>query len=160
RHRPKWVALATDSGCRDGLPPNIECLTDRDGEVIRRIQSTEVDLVVSAMVGAAGLEYTWAALEAGKTVALANKETLAVAGPLVMELAREGGGRIIPVDSEHSAIFQLIDARPAGLERIVLTGSGGPFRGWDIDRLRFANVDQALSHPTWKMGPKITVDSA
>jgi 1-deoxy-D-xylulose-5-phosphate reductoisomerase len=160
QHRPKWVSLAADPGCRDDLPPDVDCLTNRTDEVVRRIQSPEVDVVVSAMVGAAGLEYTWAALEAGKTVALANKETLVVAGPLVMELARERGGQIIPIDSEHSAIFQLIGASPLGVERIILTGSGGPFRGWDRDRLRSATVDQALSHPTWKMGPKITVDSA
>lgn len=160
RHRPKWVALAAEPRCLDGLPPDTECLTNNDAEVVKRIQSPDVDIVVSAMVGAVGLEYTWAALEAGKTVALANKETLVVAGPLVMDLARKTGGRIIPVDSEHSAIFQLVGASPADVERIVLTGSGGPFRGWDRERLRFATVDQALSHPTWKMGPKITVDSA
>jgi 1-deoxy-D-xylulose-5-phosphate reductoisomerase len=160
QHRPKWVALASEPRSLDGLPPDVECLTNKDGEVVRRIQSPDVDIVVSAMVGAAGLEYTWAALEAGKTVALANKETLVVAGPLVMELARKTGGRIIPVDSEHSAIFQLVGASPAAVERIVLTGSGGPFRGWDTERLRFATVEQALAHPTWKMGPKITVDSA
>jgi 1-deoxy-D-xylulose-5-phosphate reductoisomerase len=160
QHHPKWIALASEPDGRDDLPAGIELLSQDEAGVIRRLQSSEVDVVVSAMVGAAGLDYTWAALEAGKTVALANKETLVVAGPLVMELARKSGGKIVPVDSEHSAIFQLIGESARGVERIVLTGSGGPFRGWSEERLRFATVDQALAHPTWKMGRKITVDSA
>jgi 1-deoxy-D-xylulose-5-phosphate reductoisomerase len=158
-HRPEWVALTEKPESLDGLPPGTVCLPNVD-EVIRRLCLPDVDVVVSAMVGAAGLQYTWAAVEAGKTVALANKETLVVAGPLVMDLARRTGSRILPVDSEHSAIFQLIGESAKGVERIVLTGSGGPFRGWDASRLRSATVEQALAHPTWKMGPKITIDSA
>jgi len=112
-------------------------------------------------VGAAGLEATLAALAAGKRVALANKETLVMAGELVTRTAREGGGEIVPVDSEHSAVLQCITGRRAGeLARLILTASGGPFRTWNPERVAGATVDQALRHPTWKMGKKITVDSA
>jgi 1-deoxy-D-xylulose-5-phosphate reductoisomerase len=121
----------------------------------------DVDIVVSAIVGAAGLLGTWEALLAGKTVALANKETLVMAGGPVMELVSKKGGRILPVDSEHSAIFQaLAGNRVNEVERIVLTGSGGPFRGKNRSDLANVSVDDALRHPTWKMGPKITIDSA
>src|SRR5262249_34725091 len=120
-----------------------------------------VDVVVSAIVGAAGLEGTWAALEAGKTVAVANKETLVMAGPLVMELAAARKSRILPVDSEHSALFQLMQrGRADEIERVVLTASGGPFRGCKARELADVTPDEALKHPTWRMGPKITVDSA
>ncbi len=121
----------------------------------------DVDIVVNAVVGAAGLEATIAALRAGKRVALANKETLVMAGDLVQQAAREGGGEIVPVDSEHSAVLQCIAGRPPGdLRRLILTASGGPFRGWDAERLARATVAEALNHPTWNMGPKITIDSA
>ena len=121
----------------------------------------EVDIVVNAVVGAAGLPATLAALRAGKRVALANKETLVMAGALVMCAAQDGGGEIVPVDSEHSAVLQCVTQSPAGaLRRIVLTASGGPFRDWAPARLAGASVDDALKHPTWRMGPKITVDSA
>jgi 1-deoxy-D-xylulose-5-phosphate reductoisomerase len=122
----------------------------------------ETDIVLSAIVGAVGLVGTWAALEAGKTVALANKETLVVGGPLVMRLARERGARLLPVDSEHSAIFQeaLNGCWPREVKRVVLTASGGPFRGRTRDSLTDVTADDALRHPTWRMGPKITVDSA
>jgi 1-deoxy-D-xylulose-5-phosphate reductoisomerase len=121
----------------------------------------EVDTVVCAIVGAAGLRGALAALETGKRVALANKETLVVAGPLVPQLAARTGARLIPVDSEHSAVFQCLEAgRRADLKRIVLTASGGPFRGRSAAQLRDVTVEQALDHPTWKMGPKITIDSA
>jgi 1-deoxy-D-xylulose-5-phosphate reductoisomerase len=160
--RPAWVALVGDVGDvgdSAGLAKGIEFLSDPDA-VARRVQNPDVDIVVSAVVGAAGLRCTWAALEAGKTVALANKETLVVAGPLVMELAASRGGRLLPVDSEHSAIFQAIADRPADVERVVLTGSGGPFRGRSAAELQNVSVEEALAHPTWQMGPKITVDSA
>src|SRR5262249_34417572 len=113
------------------------------------------------IVGAAGLEGTWAALEAGKTVAVANKETLVMAGPLVMELAARRGATVLPVDSEHSAVFQALrGSRLDEVARVVLTASGGPFRGKGPAELAAVTVDQALRHPTWRMGPKITVDSA
>ena len=121
----------------------------------------DVEIAVNAIVGAAGLEATLAALRAGKRVALANKETLVMAGELVTRTAREGGGEIVPVDSEHSAVLQCITGRRAGeLARLILTASGGPFRTWTPERVAGATVDEALRHPTWKMGKKITVDSA
>ncbi|HEY0982475.1 1-deoxy-D-xylulose-5-phosphate reductoisomerase, partial [Schlesneria sp.] len=122
----------------------------------------DVDTVVCGIVGAAGLRGAWAAIEARKRVAIANKETLVVAGPLVMDLAARTGADLIPVDSEHSAIFQaLLGGRRKDLKRIVLTASGGPFRGWSKERLeRDVTIERALAHPTWQMGPKITVDSA
>jgi 1-deoxy-D-xylulose-5-phosphate reductoisomerase len=159
RFRPRWVALLDGNRTTDGLPPGIELLADTDA-VARRVQDPDVDVVVSAVVGAAGLCGTWAALEAGKSVALANKETLVVAGQLVMDLAAKRGGRLLPVDSEHSAVFQAIAGQPGAVERVVLTGSGGPFRGRTRDQLRAVGVDEALAHPTWRMGPKISVDSA
>jgi len=119
------------------------------------------DLVVSAMVGAVGLEPTLAAIDAGLPVALANKETLVAAGSLVMAAAKEKGVAIIPVDSEHSAIFQALQGqRPEDVRRLWLTASGGPFRAWDRERLGQVTAAQALKHPNWSMGPKITIDSA
>ncbi len=121
----------------------------------------DVDVVVSAIVGSAGLWGTWAAIEAGKTVALANKESLVVGGPLVMNLATRTGARILPVDSEHSAVFQALQAgRAHEVRRVVLTASGGPFRNHTREQLAHVTVEEALAHPTWNMGPKITVDSA
>jgi 1-deoxy-D-xylulose-5-phosphate reductoisomerase len=122
---------------------------------------TDADIVLNAVVGAAGLDATLAALGAGKRVALANKETLVVAGPLVREAAAAGGGEIVPVDSEHSAILQCIGSRSdAAVRRLVLTASGGPFRDWSRERIEQATREDALRHPTWSMGRKITVDSA
>jgi 1-deoxy-D-xylulose-5-phosphate reductoisomerase len=107
------------------------------------------------------LHGTWAALEAGKTVALANKETLVVGGPLIMELARRRGACLLPVDSEHSAVFQALQAGGRDeVRRVILTASGGPFRGYSREELARVTVAEALEHPTWNMGPKITVDSA
>src|SRR5213594_3208902 len=121
----------------------------------------DVRIVVNGIVGAAGLEATLAALRAGKRVALANKETLVMAGELVAQAAREGGGEIVPVDSEHSAVLQCVSGRrPAELARLILTASGGPFRTWGPERVSHATVAEALKHPTWTMGKKITVDSA
>ncbi|HET7471186.1 MAG TPA: 1-deoxy-D-xylulose-5-phosphate reductoisomerase [Gemmatimonadales bacterium] len=120
----------------------------------------EVDVVVNAVVGAAGLDATLAALRAGKRVALANKETLVMAGDLVAQAACAGGGELVPVDSEHSAVLQCVTGRDANLCRLILTCSGGPFREWPAERVRTATVEEALRHPTWRMGSKITVDSA
>lgn len=122
---------------------------------------SEVRIVINAVVGSAGLEATLAALRAGKRVALANKETLVMAGELVLQAAREGGGEIVPVDSEHSAVLQCISGSPRPqLRRLIITASGGPFRDWPLEKLSRATVDEALKHPTWRMGRKITVDSA
>lgn len=121
----------------------------------------DADIVLNAVVGAAGLPATLAALRAGKRVALANKESLVVAGTLVLDACTAGGGEIVPVDSEHSAILQCIASRPRSeVSRLILTASGGPFRGWSAERIAAATVDDALRHPTWRMGRKITIDSA
>lgn len=125
------------------------------------VRQPEVDIVVGAMVGFSGLRPTLAALEAGKIVALANKETLVAAGSIVTRTMREHGAVILPVDSEHSAIFQcLLAAQGNGVERIHLTASGGPFREWDRSRIAAATAAQALKHPNWNMGAKVTIDSA
>ena len=120
-----------------------------------------VDIVVGAMVGFSGLRPTLAALKAGKVVALANKETLVAAGSVVTQTARENGGVILPVDSEHSAIFQcLLCAGENPVEKVHLTASGGPFRTWDRQKIAGATAAQALKHPNWDMGAKVTIDSA
>jgi 1-deoxy-D-xylulose-5-phosphate reductoisomerase len=165
RFRPRFVCLTNPNNNIDPslLPAGCELVRGPDG-IARLAADPEVDTVVAAIVGSAGLSGTWAALEAGKTVALANKETLVMAGPLVTELAARTGGRLIPVDSEHSAIFQALQGCPGGdtrcVERLVLTGSGGPFRGYSAHDLADVTVEQALRHPTWSMGRKITIDSA
>ncbi len=162
--KPAWIALADEAAAAeissDQLPAGTQKLAGQDG-LRKLVQLAEVDVVVSAIVGSAGLESTWAALEAGKTVALANKETLVVAGPLAMRKATETGATILPIDSEHSAIFQAIrSGRQEEVQRIVLTASGGPFRNHSREELENVTVEQALAHPTWDMGPKITIDSA
>jgi 1-deoxy-D-xylulose-5-phosphate reductoisomerase len=162
--KPRWV-IATDGRAAKKfnwrkLPQTTELLTGPDA-LKQIVGHDEVDTVLAAIVGSAGLESTWAAIDAGKTVAIANKETLVAAGPLVSKLARQRGATLLPVDSEHSAIFQALKCgAPREVERLVLTASGGPFRTWDTEALRQVTVDEALAHPTWDMGPKITVDSA
>ncbi len=142
------------------LPKDCELLVGDEG-VLRLVKDDGVDIVLSAIVGSAGLRGTWAALEAGKTVALANKESLVVGGPLIIELARQNNAAILPVDSEHSAVFQALQAgRREEVRRVVLTASGGPFRALSSAQLAQVTVADALAHPTWAMGPKITVDSA
>jgi 1-deoxy-D-xylulose-5-phosphate reductoisomerase len=119
------------------------------------------DTVVAAIVGAAGLASTEAALRRGLRVCVANKESLVVGGALMRQALAEGGGELLPVDSEHSALHQLLSGRPPGdVDSVRITASGGPFRDWDLARIQAATVAEALNHPTWKMGPKITVDSA
>ena len=125
------------------------------------VSREEVDIVVAAVVGAAGLAPCIAAARAGKIIALANKEALVVAGSIVMPTARRHGATIVPVDSEHSAIFQsLRSGEPKEIRKIYLTASGGPFRTWPRDKIYHATIHEALAHPNWKMGPKITIDSA
>jgi 1-deoxy-D-xylulose-5-phosphate reductoisomerase len=163
RFQPRWVTV-TDPALKGeiaaGRLGSTRLLFGEDG-VAQMVSDPDVDVVVTAVVGAAGLAGTWAALEAGKTVAVANKETLVMAGPLVMDLARRRGADVLPVDSEHSAIFQAMRAgRIEEVDRIVLTGSGGPFRGRSRASLENVTVEEALQHPTWRMGNKITVDSA
>jgi 1-deoxy-D-xylulose-5-phosphate reductoisomerase len=119
------------------------------------------DLVLNAVVGAAGLDATLAALEAGIDVALANKESLVAGGPLVLDARRRTGARVVPVDSEHSALYQLLAGEePGAVDSVVITASGGPFRGRSRAELEEVGVDEALAHPTWAMGPRITIDSA
>ena len=121
----------------------------------------EADIIVTSLMGFAGLEPTMAALEAGKDIALANKETLVVAGELVMAKAKEKGCAILPVDSEHCALFQCLQGQDrAALEKLIITASGGPFRGKKADHLQNVTIKDVLAHPTWNMGQKITVDSA
>jgi 1-deoxy-D-xylulose-5-phosphate reductoisomerase len=130
-------------------------------EAVKEAALREADLVVSGIVGAAGLEPTFAAIEAGRTVALANKETLVCAGDVVMEAARKARSRLLPMDSEHNAIFQAIGGRdPATIAKMTITASGGPFRQWSAERIAAATREQALAHPNWVMGPKVTIDSA
>lgn len=125
------------------------------------VQSDNIDIVLTSMVGFSGLESTIAAVKAGKTIALANKETLVAAGHIVMDLAARHRARILPVDSEHSAIFQcLMGSAGADIEKIHLTASGGPFRTWSREDISKATRQQALNHPNWSMGSKITIDSA
>jgi 1-deoxy-D-xylulose-5-phosphate reductoisomerase len=130
-------------------------------EGVREAALREADLIVSAIVGAAGLEPTFAAVAAGRTVALANKETLVCAGAAVMQTARRAGAMLLPMDSEHNALFQAIGARsPATIEMMTITASGGPFREWSAERIAAATREEALAHPNWVMGPKVTIDSA
>ena len=121
----------------------------------------EADTVVTAVVGMMGIKPTISAIESGKDIALANKETLVTAGHIIMPLAKEKGIKILPVDSEHSAVFQCLTAEPeAAVDNIILTASGGPFRGYSADQLEKVTLEQALAHPNWSMGKKITIDSA
>jgi 1-deoxy-D-xylulose-5-phosphate reductoisomerase len=162
--RPRFALIADVDAIgkvdRGQFPAETTLLFGTDG-VVRLATDPDIELVVSAVVGAAGLMGTWAAVETGKTIALANKETLVVAGSLVMDLAARRGASILPVDSEHSAIRQAMTGHAAAdVERIVLTASGGPFRGKIAAELANVSIEDALRHPTWRMGPKITVDSA
>lgn len=150
---PAFVGIV-QNGSRDAWHAGGQCL-------VEAATRDDVDVVLNAVVGAAGLEATLAALARGKRVALANKETLVMAGGLVTEACRAGGGEIVPVDSEHSAILQCITGRPGvEIQRIIITASGGPFRQWSAEQLEQATLEDALRHPTWRMGRKITVDSA
>ncbi len=137
-----------------------EVLAGEEG-LIEAATRTGIDTVVSGLVGFAGLAPTIAAVRAGKRVALANKETLVVAGELITHLVREHGGILIPIDSEHSALFQCLAGEPVGsVEELILTASGGPFRTTPIEEFGSITLERALKHPNWDMGPKITVDSA
>jgi 1-deoxy-D-xylulose-5-phosphate reductoisomerase len=162
--RPQTIVVTDPAAAArqdwSALPPGVQLAVGPEAAA-RLAADPAVDIVVSAIVGSAGLRGTWAALDAGKTVALANKESLVVGGPLVTELARQRNARILPVDSEHSALFQSLQAgRREEVRRVILTASGGPFRTFTTEQLAAVTVADALAHPTWAMGPKITVDSA
>src|SRR5438874_1350996 len=151
------VAAASGSEPIDGLAP----LTQVGGDLTELLERARPDVVLNAVVGFAGLPATLWALERGIDLALANKESLVAAGDLATAAWRRGGGRLLPVDSEHSASFQCLDERaPETVHSLVLTASGGPFRGRTRDELQDVTPDEALAHPTWRMGPKITIDSA
>ena len=146
---------------RDALDPHDIKVFAGMQSVCDLVQGDNIDIVLTSMVGFSGLSSTVAAVGAGKTIALANKETLVAAGKIVMDLASRTGARILPVDSEHSAIFQcLMGSAGAPIEKIHLTASGGPFRTWDREDIAKATRAQALNHPNWSMGSKITIDSA
>jgi 1-deoxy-D-xylulose-5-phosphate reductoisomerase len=150
-------AAASGSQAVDGLAP----LTQVGGDLTELLERAAPDLVLNAIVGFAGLPATLWALEHGIDLALANKESLVAAGELALEAQRRGGGRLIPVDSEHSAAFQCLEGRTAEqVHSLVLTASGGPFRGKTREELEEVTRGDALAHPTWNMGPKITIDSA
>lgn len=162
RHRVRHVAIAEASlarDVRDALPDAaVFAGPDAAERLVREVEATDV---AAAVVGAAGLPAVLAACELGRKVCLSNKETLVAAGALVTPLVRRHGATLIPVDSEHSAIFQCLQEHPRHqVKRIVLTASGGPFRTTDRETMQQATVEQALKHPTWSMGPKITIDSA
>jgi len=156
---PELELVAAASGSRpiDGLAP----LTQVGGDLVRLLEQAEPDVVLNAVVGFAGLPATLWTLERGADLALANKESLVAAGALALQAWDRGGGRLLPVDSEHSALYQCLENRSADqIESLVLTASGGPFRGKTRDELSGVTPAEALAHPTWNMGPKITIDSA
>jgi 1-deoxy-D-xylulose-5-phosphate reductoisomerase len=164
KHRPTAVALTDDTAAAEVLPElrssDVEVYQGAAG-MVRMVQREDVDIVLAAIVGAAGLPAVLAAVEAGKTLALANKEALVVAGSLLIPEARRRNVSVLPVDSEHSAVFQAkLCGRASEVRRVILTASGGPFRNATREQLEHATVEDALKHPTWKMGHKITIDSA
>ncbi|QDU52850.1 1-deoxy-D-xylulose-5-phosphate reductoisomerase [Gimesia panareensis] len=162
--KPRWAVLSNPELKSEvdlsAFPSETEVLFGND-QIEQVAASDEVDTVICGIVGAAGLRGAWAAIEAGKTIGIANKETLVVAGPLIMDLAERSGATLLPVDSEHNAIFQALRAGSAQeVKQVILTASGGPFRGASPAELENVTPEKALAHPTWDMGPKITVDSA
>jgi len=163
RFRPGLVSVADDEDAAelrtrlDGA--DVEIVTGAEG--LAAVATHPADMVVSGLVGAVGLAPTLAAIRAGRDIALANKEVMVMAGALILREVKAHEVRLLPVDSEHSAIFQaLAGQRAADVERIILTASGGPFRTWDDARIAQATVEEALNHPNWNMGPKISIDSA
>ena len=166
-HRPRHAVIADEAGyiaLRDGLRnAGLDTEAHAGADAICALAAgSDCDTVVAAIVGAAGLPSTLAAAHAGKRLLLANKESLVLAGELLMHAACDGGATIVPIDSEHNAIFQCLPDAAArdGLAHITLTASGGPFRGWRRDTLEAVTPEQAVAHPKWSMGPKISVDSA
>lgn len=164
KFRPEVVAIGNEKLAKElkkalkGEP--IEVLAGRE-EIIDLAASVEADVVLTAMVGFAGLEPTISAIKSGRIIALANKETLVVAGDMIKRLCREHASVILPVDSEHSAIYQcLVGEQMAEVEKVYLTASGGPFVDLSIDQLSEVKAEDALKHPNWSMGPKVTIDSA
>lgn len=163
RLKPNAVVIADESKyneVNEALAPlDIKVFSGIDS-ICSLVAGDNIDMVLTAMVGFSGLKPTIAAVKAGKAIALANKETLVAAGSIVMSLAKENGAPVIPVDSEHSAIFQCLQGERATVEKVILTASGGPFFRKSEEELKSVTIDQALDHPNWKMGSKVTVDSA
>jgi 1-deoxy-D-xylulose-5-phosphate reductoisomerase len=163
RFRPALVSMGDADAARElrallGDHP-VEVLHGAEG--LEAVAVHDADLVVAGLVGAVGLAPTLAAIRAGRHIALANKEVMVMAGALVLREVKRARVDLLPVDSEHSAIFQaLADARPESVSRLILTASGGPFRTWSAERIAKATLEEALNHPNWDMGPKITIDSA
>jgi 1-deoxy-D-xylulose-5-phosphate reductoisomerase len=158
-HDPELELVAASSGSQplDGIAP----LTQVGGDPVELLEQAEPEVVLNAVVGFAGVRATLWTLERGIDLALANKESLVAAGDLALAAWRRGGGRLLPVDSEHSAVFQCLEGRPPEtVHSVVLTASGGPFRGRNRSELADVTPEDALAHPTWSMGPKITIDSA
>jgi 1-deoxy-D-xylulose-5-phosphate reductoisomerase len=160
--RPEMVVIGDEAlygTMRSGVPAGTEVLVGTPG---LEAAAAAADVVLNAVVGFAGLPVTMAALEAGRHLALANKESLIAGAPVVQKARRTPGAEIVPVDSEHCAVHQCLATTdgPTTVARLVLTASGGPFRGWSSDRLAAATIADALAHPTWSMGPKITIDSS
>jgi 1-deoxy-D-xylulose-5-phosphate reductoisomerase len=161
RFEPALVSVGSPAGAEKlraeiGDQPVEIVVDDLDAVAVH-----DADLVVAALVGAVGLRPTLAAIRAGRDIALANKEVMVMAGALVLREVKQHGVALLPVDSEHSAIFQALGGEPPGaISRLILTASGGPFRTWSAERIAAARVDEALAHPNWDMGPKITIDSA
>ena len=168
RHRPRVIAMASDDGLASvqarlsaSSAGSLERPLAGPAGLLAVATHPDVDLVLCATTGTKALDAVFAAIDAGKTIALANKEVLVMAGGLVMEAARRSGASILPVDSEHNAIHQCLHGRSADdVRRLILTASGGPFRDWTLEQLRGVTPADALDHPTWRMGRKITVDSA
>jgi 1-deoxy-D-xylulose-5-phosphate reductoisomerase len=162
RFAPERVAVADVAGAdalRSRVGDGIEIHVGSEG--LEAVATHPADLVVAALVGAVGLEPTLAAIRAGRDIALANKEVMVMAGALVLREAKAHGVALLPVDSEHSAIFQALEgSRREDVSRLILTCSGGPFRAWSAGRIAQASVEEALNHPNWSMGAKITIDSA
>jgi 1-deoxy-D-xylulose-5-phosphate reductoisomerase len=162
---PPLVAIADEEAAHElkdriGSLRGVELLTGPDATETL-VRESEADMVLNAMVGAIGLAPSLAALQSGKMLALANKESLVIGGELIMDLVKGEPDRLVPVDSEHSALVQCLRGeRRDDLKRVLITASGGPFRGWTRAELAKASVKEALAHPTWNMGPKITIDSA
>ena len=155
-NKERLSALTTEFNCKSVLP------SENNPDAIKKLlEETKPDIVVNGIAGAAGLLPSKTVLDAGINLALANKETVVMAWPLIKQLAEKNNAAVIPVDSEHSAIFNLVhQVNPKNVDKIIITASGGPFRTFTRDQLENVTVEQALNHPTWKMGKKITIDSA
>lgn len=161
--RPKIVVIIAQSAftkVKEALAHTDTQVLAGEEALVEAVQLEEIDVVLNAIVGSAGLRPTVSAIRCGKDIALANKETLVVSGELIMNLVKQHNVKMLPVDSEHSAIFQCLIGEPSPIEKIYLTASGGPFRGWAKEQLVSVTKAQALKHPNWSMGAKITIDSA